>query len=108
MEVEAEVNAFDDVLESAAVAVASEWGEDEVKVVVVAKPGRQLREAELFEHLVRRLPRFMVPRYIEVVESLPRTPSEKIRKVELRDAGVTERTWDRVAVGLDVPKTVAR
>ena len=104
LEVEAEVNAYDDVLESAAVAVASELGEDEVKVVVVAKPGRTIDEAELFQHLARTMPRFMVPRYIEVVDALPRTPTEKIRKVELREAGVTAATWDRVVAGLDVPK----
>ena len=38
-EVEAVVNEHPAVLESAAVAVPSEWGEDEVKVVVVARPG---------------------------------------------------------------------
>jgi carnitine-CoA ligase len=41
--------------------------------------------------------KFMVPRYVEIVDALPRTPTEKIRKVELRAAGLTPGTWDRLA-----------
>ncbi len=42
----------------------------------------------------------MVPRYIEVVDELPRTPNGKIAKHELRkvgDHGLTATTWDREA-----------
>jgi crotonobetaine/carnitine-CoA ligase len=95
LEIEAEINSHPDVLESAAVGVPSEWGEEEVKVVVVPKAGRRIDPDELHRHATSRLPRFMVPRYIEVVDALPRTPTEKIRKVELRRAGVTPTTWDR-------------
>ncbi|MDQ4119432.1 MAG: AMP-binding protein [Actinomycetota bacterium] len=96
-EVEAEVNEHPAVLESAAVAVPSEYGEDEVKIVVVAQPGHTLDPAELVDHLAARMARFMVPRYVEIVDALPKTPTEKIRKVELRAAGVTQATWDRDA-----------
>lgn len=96
-EVESEVNEHPAVLESAAVAVASEHGEDEVKVVVVAQPGRELDPAELLEFLTARMARFMVPRYVEVVDELPKTPTQKVRKVELRAAGVGPDTWDRQA-----------
>lgn len=96
-EVEAEVNGHPAVLESAAVAVPSEFGEDEVKIVVVAQPGATLDPAELVGYLSERMARFMVPRYVEIRDALPKTPTEKIRKVELRAAGVTEQTWDRQA-----------
>ena len=46
-----------------------------------------------------RLPYFMVPRYIELFDTLPQTPSEKVRKKELRERGVTPNTWDRIGVG---------
>lgn len=95
MEVEAAVNDHRAVLESAVIAVPSEWGEDEVKAVVVLKPGEQVTHEELAEFLLKALPKFMVPRYIEFVERLPKTPTEKVRKVELREAGVTKNTWDR-------------
>ena len=60
------------MLEVAAVAVPSEWGEDEVKVVVVLKPGRTLAAAELIDFLEPNTPRFMIPRFVEFVESLPK------------------------------------
>ena len=50
------------------------------------------------------MPRFMVPRYVRVVDAMPFTPTGKIRKVELRDEGITTDTWDAVAAGHKVPK----
>jgi carnitine-CoA ligase len=94
MEVEAHVNEHPSVLESAAVAVPSQWGEDEVKVVVVLQPGQELALADLHAYLRESMPPFMVPRYLEVVDALPKTPTEKVRKVALREAGVTAATWD--------------
>ena len=96
-EVEMVVNEHPSVLESAAVAVPSEWGEDEVKIVIVLRPGETLKPAELIDFLSPRLPQFMVPRYVEVVTSLPKTPTEKVRKVKLRQQGITPTTWDREA-----------
>ncbi len=96
-EVEVVVNEHPGVLESAAIAVPSEWGEDEVKIVVVPRPGGSIEPADLIGFLSPRLPRFMLPRYVEVVESLPKTPTEKVRKVELRAHGITPTTWDREA-----------
>jgi acyl-CoA synthetase (AMP-forming)/AMP-acid ligase II len=40
---------------------------------------------------------YMVPRYIDVVDQLPRTPTEKIEKRLLQERGVTATTWDREA-----------
>ncbi|MEQ3552656.1 AMP-binding protein [Pseudonocardia nematodicida] len=96
-EVEHEVNAHPDVLESAAVAVPSEHGEDEIKIVVVARPGATPTPEEIVGFLCSRVARFMVPRYVEIVESLPKTPTQKVRKVELRAAGISPATWDREA-----------
>ena len=97
-EVEVVVNEHPAVLESAAVAVPSEWGEDEVKIVVVPRPGASVEPRELIDFLAPRLPRFMLPRYVEVTTSLPKTPTEKVRKVELRAQGITPDTWDREAI----------
>jgi carnitine-CoA ligase len=46
------------------------------------------------------MPHFMVPRYVRVVDALPRTATSKVQKYLLRQAGVTSDTWDRAAVGL--------
>jgi carnitine-CoA ligase len=94
MEVEAHVNTHVAVLESAAIAVASEWGEDEVKIVVVLKPSATVEPTDLHTYLSTIMPKFMLPRFIEFTEALPKTPTEKVRKVALREAGVTAATWD--------------
>jgi crotonobetaine/carnitine-CoA ligase len=83
-EVEREVNAHPAVLESAAVAVRSASTEDDLKVVVVPKPGLSLDPDELRAFLRERVPRFMVPDLVEVVPELPKTPTGKIQKHLLR------------------------
>lgn len=102
-EVESIVTTHPEVLHAAAVAVPSEIQEDEVKIVVVRKPESALTERELIEYLIPIMPRFMVPRYVEFVGELPKTPTDRVQKVLLREAGVTERTWDRERVGIRVP-----
>jgi crotonobetaine/carnitine-CoA ligase len=94
-EVEADVNEHPAVLESAAIAVPSEQSEDEIKVVVVLKPGETLEPADLVAFLESRMARFMVPRYVEIVDELPKTPTQKVRKAALREDGVTAATYDR-------------
>ena len=96
-EVERQVNTHDDVLESAAVPVAAETAEDEVMIFVVPQPGRKIEAAGLIAYLQGILPRFMVPRYVEFVDALPKTASMKIEKVKLREIGITPTTWDREA-----------
>jgi crotonobetaine/carnitine-CoA ligase len=97
-EVEASVNQHPAVQECAAVAVPSELGEDEIKVLVVAAAGQEVDPAELLEFLEPRMPRFMLPRYVEVVAALPKTDATfRTRKVELRAAGLTDSTYDREA-----------
>ncbi|MFO6453045.1 MULTISPECIES: AMP-binding protein [unclassified Aeromicrobium] len=99
-EVEAVVASYPGVLEAAAVAAKSDLGEDEVMVVVEVVDPDAFDEEKLFMHCDRRMPHFMVPRYIRVVGSLPKTPTGKIRKVELRDRGLGADVWDATTHGL--------
>jgi crotonobetaine/carnitine-CoA ligase len=55
----------------------------------------------LIAHARKRLARFQVPRYVEFVDSLPKTPTGKIAKYELREAPFTPGTWDREAAMAD-------
>lgn len=96
MEVEMHVLAHPAVLECAAVAVPSEFIEDEIKIVVVVEPGMTLSANELIAFLEEEMPAFMVPRYVQFQTELPRTATEKVRKNEIRSAG-TEGCWDRSA-----------
>ena len=95
VEVEAAVLQHPDVLECAVVGVDSEWGEQEVMAFVVPKQARHLDESDLDDFLSGRLAEFMRPRFIEVVDRCPKTPTEKIRKGELRERGPGADTWAR-------------
>jgi crotonobetaine/carnitine-CoA ligase len=94
-EVEAEVVAYPDVREAAAYAVPSDLGEDDVMISVAPLAGKDIDHASLINFLGDRMPYFMVPRYIRVLEELPKTPSSKVMKHVLRSEGVTNETWDR-------------
>jgi carnitine-CoA ligase len=95
-EVERAVNDHPAVAESAAVAVPSELGEDEVMIVVVVKDGEQLAPQELIAFCERRIARFMVPRFVRFVAALPKTGTERVRKFMLREQGAGD-AWDREA-----------
>ncbi|SMH51829.1 AMP-binding protein [Mesorhizobium australicum] len=103
-EVESEVLSHPAVREAAAVAVKSEIAEDEVMAVVALKEGVEFDPAELIEFLRPRMAHFMIPRYVRVVDGLPRTPTAKIEKVKLREAGITDDTWDRDAAGIRIKR----
>ena len=57
---------------------------------------------ELF--LEPRMAHFMLPRYIRIVDELPKTPTQKVQKHRLKDVGVTDDTWDREAAGIVVKR----
>ncbi len=100
-EVEAEVCAHPDIAEAAAVAVPSEFSEDDVMVCVSLVEGRRLDPIHLIDFLKERMAYFMVPRYVRIIEGgLPKTPSAKVLKHELRASGVTSDTWDRDVAGI--------
>jgi carnitine-CoA ligase len=87
----------------AAVGVPSEFeSDDDIKLCVVPAPGPPLAEADLIRHLVGALPHHMVPRYIEVLPGLPRTPTGKIQRPVLRASGTGPGVWDRAAAGVSV------
>ena len=83
-EVERAVCAFEAVAECAAVGVPSELGEEEVKLVVTAEPGRTIDPAALQRHCEATLPDFCRPRYLEVLDELPKTATHKVNKHQLR------------------------
>jgi carnitine-CoA ligase len=94
-EVEQSVLNHPAVADVAAHAVPSEFGEDDVKIVVVCR--QPAAPEELYEHCVERMPKFAVPRYIEIVDDLPRNAVGRVLKYVLRERGVTAQTWDREA-----------
>lgn len=98
-EVEMVVNECPAVLESAAFAVPSDVGEDDVMVSVVLQPGQVLDPLDLLRHCEKRLAYFAVPRYVEFRAELPKTPTHRVEKYRLRQQGITPATWDRERAG---------
>ena len=83
-EVERAVCTFEAVAECAAVGVPSELGEEEVKLVVVAEPGRTIDPDALARHCQATLPDFCQPRYLEILDELPKGATHKVNKPQLR------------------------
>lgn len=82
------------VFEVAAVAVPVEGGADEeIKLCVVLRPDTVLGPEELHRFLGERLPRFMVPRFVELRVELPKTPTTRVQKYRLAEEG-TAGAWD--------------
>jgi carnitine-CoA ligase len=98
-EVESEIGQIPGVREVAAIGVPGPGGESEV-MAVIAPSGDSFDPTAAIEMLSRRLPHFMIPRYIRMMAELPKTPTGKVRKHLLRDDGITSDTWDREASGL--------
>jgi crotonobetaine/carnitine-CoA ligase len=96
-EVEEGVLRHPDVVQCAAIGVPSELTEEEVKVCVVRRPGSRLDHRDLIAHCERVLARFQVPRYVEFVDDIPKTPTGKPEKHRLREQPFTAATWDREA-----------
>ena len=107
LEVEEVVESHPDVGECAAVAVPSDiWGED-VKILIVPKPGKQINPEKLIEFCDEKMAYFMVPRYVEYVESFSRTEaSQRVIKKLLKR--ITPNTWDREDAGVKIRREIER
>jgi len=103
-EVESEATAHPAVREAAAIPVPSELSEDEVMLVISLTPGHSITGLELLEYLQPRMAHYMLPRYIRVMDELPKTPTAKIEKHRLRAEGITPDTWDRQTHGVKVSR----
>lgn len=87
------------VRECAAIGVPSGFeSDDDIKLLVALRSGQRWEPQDLLEHLVRLLPHYMVPRYLQPIEALPRTPTNKVMKSQLY--AVAGECWDRKAAGV--------
>jgi crotonobetaine/carnitine-CoA ligase len=100
LELEIELCAHPDIAAAATLGVPSDYAEEEVLAVLVPAEGRQIDFVDVVDFLQDKVAHFMIPRYMRVVDALPMTATEKVRKTVLRDEGVTADTWDREAAGI--------
>ncbi|MEY4581443.1 MAG: hypothetical protein RL701_6146 [Pseudomonadota bacterium] len=91
-EIEKVVDSHPDVLESAAFGVPSPLGEQDIMVSIVPVEGRHIDAAELHAYLVSRLPKYAVPSYLDVVDTLPKTGTHRVIKARLKERGVSAQT----------------
>jgi crotonobetaine/carnitine-CoA ligase len=96
LEVESVVRQHPSVQDVAAFGIPSSEleSEDELMISVVLKPAAELSHEALCAFINDNGPHYFVPRYMNFVESLPYTPTNKVKKYMLRDTGVSDQTWD--------------
>ncbi len=102
-EIETVVNQHPSVLESAAYAVPSELGEDEVKIAVVMRAGARLKPEDLIAYCRDRMAYYAVPRYVEFVDELPKTGTQRIQYAALKERGIAG-SWDREKAGIQIAR----
>jgi crotonobetaine/carnitine-CoA ligase len=104
MEVEGIIGQHPAIAECAVFPVASEHTESEVMVAIVLKEGVEEDPVSIIRFAEKRMAYFMVPRYIDFVSVLPKTPTGKVQKNVLRATGRSGSTWDREAAGVKVAR----
>ncbi|MHA1254508.1 MAG: AMP-binding protein [Promethearchaeota archaeon] len=103
--IERVINQNNKILESAAYAVKSaEYAEDEVMVSVVLKPGEKMTPEELLDYCQDKMAYFMIPRFIDFIDELPKSEVHRTLKQILKDRGATENTYDREKTGYEIKK----
>ncbi len=94
VEVEDQIHKHPAVSEAAVFPVPSELSEDEVMAAIVLKKEGSITHEEIIQFLDNKLPYFMIPRYIDFTENMPKTESGKVKKILLKEKGITNSTWD--------------
>jgi crotonobetaine/carnitine-CoA ligase len=104
MEVESVVRAHPEVADVAAFGIpaAEIAGEEELKLDVVRIASSTLTAESLAAFINANAPHYFVPRYINFVDGLPYTPTNKVQKFKLREKGLDEETWDRKGSGFEL------
>jgi len=97
-EVEDVVNSYPAVAQSAAIPVPDPLRDEEIKVLVKLKDGvKTLDMEDLIRYCSTKLGSFKVPRYVEIIEEFPKTATERIQKVQLKELEKKRQDhgWDR-------------
>jgi acyl-CoA synthetase (AMP-forming)/AMP-acid ligase II len=82
-EIENALYEIEDILEAAVVGVDDEISGQAIKAVVVLKKGSLLTEKDIIRLCARTLENYMVPKYVEIRDKLPKSSHGKIAKKEL-------------------------
>ena len=86
-EVESVLYRLNGVLEAAVTGVSDQILGEAVKAVVVLKKGANITEEDIRRFCAQNLEDFMVPKMVEFRESLPKTETGKIKRMDLTSKG---------------------
>ena len=89
-EVEAAIYNHPKVMEAAVFSVTDERKGETVGAAVAPRPGEMLTGEEIIEHCQERLARYKVPKYVKIMDSLPKSPAGKILRRRLREMKITD------------------
>lgn len=103
LELEAAIATHPEIAEVAVCAVPSGATEDDIKAYLVVAGGIAPNPSELFAFFQDNLPYFAIPRYVELVDELPRNAVGRVLKFELRERALTDAVWDFTELGFGLP-----
>ena len=78
--------------------------DDDIKIFVLRRPDADLTHEALLLYLAERMPRYMLPRFIEFIAEMPTTPTGKVQKKALRDRPANDNAWDRATSGITLTR----
>ena len=84
-EIEDVVEMMPAVAQCAVVGVPDEILGDAIAAFIITREGEEVTDKEVLRHCHKHLPRFKMPGHVRLVDTLPRTPSGKLRRKELKD-----------------------
>jgi crotonobetaine/carnitine-CoA ligase len=108
IELEVAIRMHPKVADVAVHAVPSPATEDDIKACIVLRDGETTDAEEMFAFFRDNLPYFALPRYVEVIDELPRNAVNRVMKHLLRDRPMGDGVWDLEALGLRVSRAQRR
>jgi crotonobetaine/carnitine-CoA ligase len=108
LELEAAIARHPGIVEAAVHAVPSEATEDDIKACIVLTAPDSVEPRELFDFFTANLPYFAIPRYVEVVNALPKNAVGRVMKFQLKDRVQVGPVWDLDDLGLTITKAERR
>ena len=104
MELENAISRHPNIAAVAVHAISSELAEDDIKACIILAPGASVEPSELFAFFTNNLPYYAIPRYIEIVDDLPRNAVGRVMKHQLRARPMSASVWDLDELGLTVAR----
>ena len=89
-EVEQGALSHENIEDAAAIGIPAELGEEDVYLFVTAKPGKTLSEPQIIEFCGTVMAKFMVPKFVSILEDMPRTPTGKPQKGKLKQLALDQ------------------